>query len=273
MSAAPETSDALGLGLRKGHVTVVTGSRRGIGFACARAFLAAGGRVALADVDEQDLREAQRQLDPAGKLTSIHRVDVSDAVSVARMFDQAISAHGRFDAIVNAAACLRLAPAVELSLDDWDATFGVNARGSFIVGTEAARRFIHSGTSGRIILFGSIIARVARPKSLAYCASKAAVGQVSRCLALELAEHGINVNVVSPGSTATEMLVDGQLRRDPKAIQGVVDGDATQWRLGIPLGHLAEPNDPAAAALFLATEAARHITGTEIVVDGGQTVV
>jgi 2,3-dihydro-2,3-dihydroxybenzoate dehydrogenase len=264
---------ALSSGLRPGHVTVVTGSRRGIGLACARAFLAAGGRVALADLDEEDLREAQRGLDPEGKVTSIHRVDVSEPSSVARMLDEAIATHGGLDAIVNAAATLRQAPATELTLEDWDLTFGVNARGSFIVATEAARRFIEHGTPGRIVLFGSIIARVVRPDSIAYCASKAAVGQISRCLAFELAKHGINVNVVSPGSTATEMLIDGQLNRDPVAIQGVIDGDATKWRLGIPLGRLAEPSDPAAAALFLTTEASRQITGTEIVVDGGQTVV
>lgn len=273
MSAIDPAPQALSLGLPQGHVTLVTGGGRGIGLACARAVLAAGGNVALADLDDDQLGEARSAVDPDGERSSAHRVDVSEQASVAQLIGDVVDAHGRLDAVVNAAGRLQVSPALELTPEDWESSFAVNARGSFLVATEAARHFIESVTAGRVVLFGSIVARVARPNNLAYCASKAAAAQVNRCLALELAPHGINVNMVSPGSTATEMLVGGQLGMDPEAIRGVVEGDASRWRLGIPLGKLAEPGDPAAAALFLISEGARHITGTEIVVDGGQTVV
>lgn len=273
MSAAGPPPEALSLRLPRGHVTVVTGAGRGIGLACARAVLAAGGNVALADLKDDQLEEARLAVDPEGERSSAHRVDVSDQTSVTELIRDVAGAHGQLDAVINAAGRLQVAPALELTAEDWEANFSVNARGSFLVATEAARHFIEAETSGRIVLFGSIVARVARPNNLAYCASKAAAAQINRCLAFELAHHGINVNMVTPGSTATEMLVGDQLGKDPDAIRGVIEGDASRWRLGIPLGRLAEPGDQAAAALFLISEGSRHITGTEIVVDGGQTVV
>jgi 2,3-dihydro-2,3-dihydroxybenzoate dehydrogenase len=91
-------------------------------------------------------------------------------------------------------------------------------------------------------------------------------------MALELAPYRITVNAVSPGSTATEMLLKEQMRGAPDAMQRVLHGDPSHWRLGIPLGQLAEPADQAAAAVFLASDAAKHITGHELIIDGGQTI-
>jgi 2,3-dihydro-2,3-dihydroxybenzoate dehydrogenase len=120
-------------------------------------------------------------------------------------------------------------------------------------------------------MFASIVGRsIVRPGNTAYSASKAALIQAARCLALELAAHGVTVNTISPGSTSTEMLVDVQARGD---VESIVRGNAAEWRLGIPLGRLAEPSDQAALAVFLAGEGRRHITGQDLAVDGGQTVV
>ena len=122
-----------------------------------------------------------------------------------------------------------------------------------------------------IVLYASIVGRsIVRPNNIAYSASKAALIQAVRCMALELAPHGITVNTISPGSTATEMLVDVQARGD---VESIVRGNADEWRLGIPLGRLAEPADQAALAVFLAGEGGRHITGQDLAVDGGQTTV
>ncbi len=134
-----------------------------------------------------------------------------------------------------------------------------------------ARHFVEAEIAGRIILFASIVGRsVVRLNNTAYSASKAALIQAARCMALELAPRSITVNTISPGSTATEMLLTVQTAGD---VESIVRGNAAEWRLGVPLGRLAEPGDQAALALFLAGQGARHITGQDLAVDGGQTTV
>jgi len=154
---------------------------------------------------------------------------------------------------------------------EWDQTINVNARGAVFLAQACARTFVRRHVPGRIILFASIAGRsIVRLNNTAYSASKAAVIQAARCMALELAPHEITVNTISPGSTATEMLLDVQARGD---VESIIRGNAAEWRLGIPLGRLADPSDQAALALFLAGEGARHITGQNFTVDGGQTIV
>ena len=130
---------------------------------------------------------------------------------------------------------------------------------------------VEQGKGGRIVLYASIVGTsVVRRNNVAYCASKAAVAQAVRAMALELGPHGITVNAISPGSTETEMLVSTQAAGD---IESVIHGDAKEWRLGIPLGRLAQPEDQARATAFLVSAAARHITGQELAIDGGQNTV
>ena len=187
------------------------------------------------------------------------------------LVDGVLERHGRLDILVNAAGVLAPQPFLDMDSDAWDHTLDVNARGAIFLAQGCARTWVRSGVAGRIILFASIAGRsIVRLNNTAYSASKAAVIQAARCLALELAPHGITVNTISPGSTATEMLVDIQARGD---VESVIQGNAAEWRLGIPLGRLADPSDQAALALFLAGEGARHITGQNLTVDGGQTTV
>ena len=251
-------------------VTLVVGAQRGIGYACAEAFARAGGSVALADLPGSTVGEAR---DRIGGGSSAHTVDVADASSVTRLVDEVVAVHGRLDVVVNAAALLVVRSFLELRPEEWERTLAVNAGGTVLLAQRAARQFISQGGGGRIIAFASILSRTARPNNIAYSASKAAVVQAVRCMALELAPHRITVNAISPGSTATEMLVDVQAGGDPDVLDGVVRGDASAWRLGVPLGRLADPEDQAALAVFLASPAAGHITGQEIAVDGGQSVV
>ena len=251
-----------------GRVALVTGAQRGIGFACAEAFVAAGASVACIDLPGDELAAAVGRLGPAA---TAHPADIAEVGAAAELVAGVLARHGRLDVLVNAAGTLAPAPFLEMTPEQWDRTLGVNTRGTLFLAQACARHFVSAGVAGRIILFASIVGRsVVRPNNTAYCASKAALIQSARCLALELAPHRITVNTISPGSTATEMLLGVQARGD---VESIIRGNAAEWRLGIPLGKLAEPSDQAALAVFLAGEGARHITGQDLAVDGGQTVV
>jgi 2,3-dihydro-2,3-dihydroxybenzoate dehydrogenase len=251
-----------------GKVALVTGAQRGIGFACAQAFVEAGAHVACIDLPGGMLEEAVERLGPAA---SAHPADLAQIERADELVADVVRAHGRLDIFVNAAGTLAPAPFLEMTAEQWDSTLGVNTRGTLFLAQACARHFVAEGVAGRIILVASIVGRhVVRLNNTAYSASKAALIQAARCLALELAAHGITVNTISPGSTATEMLVDVQARGD---VESIIRGNAAEWRLGIPIGRLADPSDQAALAVFLAGEGGRHITGQDLAVDGGQTVV
>jgi 2,3-dihydro-2,3-dihydroxybenzoate dehydrogenase len=249
-------------------VVLVTGAQRGIGFACAEAFVAAGARVACVDLPDGDLDAAVARL---GDAASAHPADLSQVERADDLVAEVIARHGRLDVLIGAAGTLAPAPFLEMTPDDWDRTLGVNARGGVFLAQACARHFVEAGVPGRIVLYASIVGRsIVRLNNTAYAASKAALIQAVRCMALELAPHGVTANTISPGSTATEMLVDIQAKGD---VESIVRGSAAEWRLGVPLGHLAEPADQAALAVFLAGEGGRHITGQDLAVDGGQTTV
>ena len=264
------SGDARGSDTVGDRVVLVVGAAGGIGAACVRAFADTGARVAGADIDRGAMDTLH--LEGTGRTTG-HVVDVSDPASVSRLIEEVESTHGGLDVLVNAAGTLQPASLLETTVEDWDRTFDINARGTFLLVQAAARSFVRRGVPGRIVVYASIVARIARPNNLAYCASKAAVVQAARCMALELAPMGVTVNVVSPGSTATAMLLDTQMGGNPQARETVVHGDLAGWRLGIPMGRLAESGDQAAAAVFLAGPLAGHITGHELIVDGGQSLV
>jgi NAD(P)-dependent dehydrogenase (short-subunit alcohol dehydrogenase family) len=251
-----------------GRVALITGAQRGIGFACAEAFVAAGAAAACVDLPGGGLEAAVGRLGPAA---SAHPADIADVDAAGELVAAVVSRHGRLDILVNAAGTLAPAPFLEMTPAQWDATLGVNSRGTLFLAQACARHFVAAAVPGRIILFASIVGRrTVRLNNTAYSASKAALIQAARCLALELAPHAITVNTISPGSTATEMLLNVQARGD---VDSVLRGNAAEWRLGIPLGRLADPSDQAALAVFLAGPGARHITGQDLAVDGGQTAV
>jgi 2,3-dihydro-2,3-dihydroxybenzoate dehydrogenase len=251
-----------------GRVALITGAQRGIGLACAEAFVSAGAEVACVDLPGGELEPAVERLGPTA---SAHFADIADVRRAERLVGDAVLRHGRLDILVNAAGTLEPAPFLDMTPEQWDRTNTVNSRGAVFLAQACARHFVSATVAGRIILFASIVGRsIVRPNNTAYAASKAAIIQATRCMALELAPHSITVNTISPGSTATEMLVNVQARGD---VESIIRGNAAEWRLGIPLGRLAEPSDQAALALFLAGDGARHITGQNLAVDGGQTIV
>lgn len=241
-----------------GKVAVVSGAAQGIGAAVASALAAKGARVAGIDLKAFSMPGV---LDMA--------VDVADSAAVDAALGHIESTLGPIGILVNVAGILHLGPVLEMSDAQWDQTFAVNAGGVFRLSRAAARR-MQARRSGVIVTVASNASSVPRQHMAAYAASKAASTQFTRCLGLELAEHGIRCNVVSPGSTDTAM--QRQLWSGPDSERQVIAGSPSSYRLGIPLGRIASAGDIADAVCFLASDRARHITMHDLRVDGGATL-
>jgi 2,3-dihydro-2,3-dihydroxybenzoate dehydrogenase len=243
--------------------TVVTGAGRGIGAAVARLLAARGTPVAVLDVDGEAASRTAASLDGAAGFG----VDVTDAAGLERAFDDAAAALGEVDALANVAGVLRTGTVAELTDDDWSACLATNATGVMHACRAVARRWSDAAPDGAaIVTVASNAAGVPRAGMAAYAASKAAALAVTRCAGLELAAQGVRANVVCPGSTDTEMLAGMSLPADPAAL---VAGTPERFKLGIPLGRVADPDDVAETVAFLLSDAARHVTLQTLYVDGG----
>ncbi|WP_329430959.1 2,3-dihydro-2,3-dihydroxybenzoate dehydrogenase (plasmid) [Streptosporangium sp. NBC_01495] len=242
------------------RVAVVTGAAQGIGAAVCAALVAAGAQVAALDQKAGRLQQMASQL-PG---THAYPVDVTSRSAVIHAVATIEEEVGPIGILVNVAGVLRTGAVTETGIDDWAHVFAVNAGGVFHTISAVADRMISRG-GGTIVTVASNAAGVPRVGMAAYAASKAAAVMFTRCAGLELARHGIRCNVVSPGSTDTAM----QAGLDPRA---VLVGDLSSYRVGIPLGRLADPEDVAEAVIFLASDRARHITMQNLYVDGGATL-
>ncbi|MER7206218.1 2,3-dihydro-2,3-dihydroxybenzoate dehydrogenase [Streptosporangium sp. NPDC000239] len=240
-----------------GAVALVTGAARGIGAAVTTALARAGAAVAGVDL----LPEPWEDRDE--KVTRLV-ADVTDPARMETVVAEVEDLLGPIGVLVNVAGILRTGAVTDFGEDDWNRVFAVNASGVFHVSRAVARRMVPR-RSGTIITVASNAGGVPRMGMAAYAASKAASAMFTRCLGLELAEHGIRCNVVSPGSTETVMQA-GLDRRS------VLEGDPATFRVGIPLGRVADPSDIADAVTFLASDRARHITMQDLYVDGGATL-
>ncbi len=232
---------------------VVTGAARGIGAQIARTFATEGAELALLDVLGDEVGKVAADL---GAWSA--RVDLADPAQVATVLDTTFDVLGGVDVLVNNAGILRFAPLLEITVEDWDATFAVNARATLLTIQAAARRMITDGTRGTIVNMASMGGKVGSPAQAHYAASKAAVISLTRVAAIELGEHGITVNCICPGYVLTEM---GAATRTAEKI--------AQWSAKSPLGRLAQPEDVAAMALFLASDEASYCTGQAFNVTGG----
>jgi 2,3-dihydro-2,3-dihydroxybenzoate dehydrogenase len=243
----------------EGKVAVVSGAAQGIGAAVAKALAERGALVAGFDIKAAK----------APGVTLALPVDVSHSVQVDAAVARVERDLGPIDILVNVAGILHAVPALDMSDDDWDRTFSVNAGGVFRLCRAVAARMVprHGGV---IVTVASNASSVPRQQMAAYAASKAASTQFTRCLGLELAEHGIRCNVVSPGSTDTDM--QRQLWNSPDSARQVIAGSPASFRVGIPLGRIASAADIADAVCFLASDSARHITMHDLRVDGGATL-
>nr|QIE08481.1 short-chain dehydrogenase/reductase SDR [Streptomyces sp.] len=255
-----------------GRTALVTGAGRGIGEAVARALVARGARVVATDLAPEGVGKLAQEY--PGRLT-VRALDVTDAGAVEALVAETEDTLGPLDITVNVAGILWSSSVVELTDEDWAATFGVNTHGVFHVSRAVARRMAERG-SGSIVTVASNAAGVPRMGMSAYAASKAAAVMFTKCLGLEVAARGVRCNTVSPGSTLTDMQralwTASDAEGEEAAARRVVAGDLATHRTGIPLGRIADPADIAEAVAFLVSDRARHITMHDLYVDGGATL-
>ncbi|WP_075730976.1 2,3-dihydro-2,3-dihydroxybenzoate dehydrogenase [Streptomyces acidiscabies] len=247
-------------------VALVTGAARGIGAAVAATLASAGAQVAAVDRDAETLATVVTKLEAEGARIRAYCADVRDSERVDALVRRVEDEAGPIGILVNAAGVLYTGRVVELSDQQWNEIFSVNAGGVFHMSRAVARRMIRH-RRGSIVTVASNAAGVPRTEMSAYAASKAASAHFTRCLGLELAGYGIRCNVVSPGSTDTPML---------RAILGdgvdpaqVIEGAPGAYKVGIPLRKLARPQDVAEAVAYLVSDQAGHVTMHDLYVDGG----
>jgi 2,3-dihydro-2,3-dihydroxybenzoate dehydrogenase len=252
-----------------GEGVIVTGAAGGIGAAIAAELAGDSANIALWDRDSR-VHEVAARLGRRHEDTGVTstEVDISDAAAVAEAFDKELAERGTPRVVVHAAG--------DTSPEEWQRCVAVNAGGAVYVAQRAAREMVAAGT-GSIVVVSSNSAAVPRVNLAAYGAAKAAATAFTRSLALQVAPHGVRVNLVSPGSTDTPMLRGMYADSDENGLgeagrAGLLDGDPENYRLGIPLRRIADPADIAAAVRFLVSDAARHITMHDLRVDGGATL-
>jgi len=253
-AAAPISRSPISFGLA-GRVTLVTGAAQGIGEACARRFAQEGAAVVLADIDDARGEALARELGA----TFIH-CDVGDKPQVDACVAQALARHGRLDVLVNNAGIFKAADFLDVTEADFDAVLRVNLKGAFLMGQAAAREMARAGR-GSIVNMSSVNATLAIPSIASYNVSKGGVNQLTRAMALALADKGIRVNAVAPGTIATEL-----------AAKAVLTSDDARVRImsRTPLKRLGTPAEVADAVAWLASDAASYVTGEIVVVDGGR---
>ena len=251
------------------RVALVTGAGRGIGRAIADRLAHAGHTVVLADLDADAATVAAAAIaDTTGAQTDVQVVDVADAADAQTLVRSAVERHGRLDVLVNNAGVARSIDFFDVSPDDWDWLHSINARGAFFCMQEAARAMREQG-GGAIVNVASIGGKGwHHASSVAYVSSKAGVIAMTRYAAIELAPHSVTVNSVCPGLTSTEIFnAMMQLRSEEAGVP--LEQYVARHTERVPLGRLNDPSDIAEAVAFLASPAARNITGQSLNVDGG----
>jgi NAD(P)-dependent dehydrogenase (short-subunit alcohol dehydrogenase family) len=249
-----------------GRTALVTGGGRGIGRHIAIGLAEAGARVFVASRKRASCEEVADAIVQRGGSARAFEADVSDPVACERLMEQVLEASGRLHVLVNNAARVWAAPTLDYPLDGWDRVFALNVRGLFVM-TQLAARHMAAHGGGSVIQVGSISAQRGAPDDeqavVAYNASKGAVASLTIDLAVKLAPHGIRVNCLAPGPFDTSMM--DHIRNDPVRMRAYLST--------IPLQRLGQEDDIKAAALFLASEASRFVTGQTLVVDGGVSAV
>lgn len=238
----------------EGKVAIVTGAAKGIGLAIAERYGREGAKVVVVDIDAEGCEAAAAQIKTHGGIAMAVPIDISDEVSVDALFAAAVDEYGTVDILVNNAGLISpMKHFLEADKEWWDTIVGVNLTGTFLCCLKASHIMARNG-GGAIINMSSGGATRAHRMFVAYDATKGGIEAMSRAMALDLGPYGIRVNILTPGSIDTTGIDE-----EGRKMRGV----------NLPLGRIGEPDDMVGAAVFLASDDARYITGQSIVVDGG----
>lgn len=242
-----------------GKVALVTGASSGLGRHAARILTGAGATVALAARRRERLAELAEEIVAAGGRGGAFTLDVTDPASVDDCLAGVARELGPVAILVNNAGIADTKPALEVSEADWDRVVDTNLKGAWLMARAAAAQMVRQGAGGAVVNMASILGLAGTGQVPAYCASKGGLVNLTRALAVEWARYGIRVNALAPGYIETE------INRD---FLGSVAGQALRKR--VPLRRFGMPQDLDGALLLLASDAGRYITGSVIVIDGGQ---
>jgi len=245
----------------KDRVAIVTGASRGIGKAIALALADAGAHVVCASRTVPDLEQTASEIRARGKRAMVVQTDTSIKQDIDNMVAETVREFGTIDILVNNGARGLAIPLMKLREDGWDKLFDVHVKGYFLC-AQAAGKVMIERRKGNIINIASMNATLVNPYSGGYCTAKAAEVQLTRTIAGEVGHYGIRCNAIAPGFIKTKMTET--MWADPKRVQ--------RWDSIIPAGRFGEPEDVAAVAVFLASDASSYITGATIYVDGGLTL-
>jgi NAD(P)-dependent dehydrogenase (short-subunit alcohol dehydrogenase family) len=243
-----------------GKVCLITGGAQGIGEACARLFLEEGARVVFVDIHKEKGESLQFQLQAQGHEVLFVTSDIGNKVEVDSLISHVLESYGRIDVLISNAGIFKAAPFLEMTEADFDEVLRVNLKGAFLIG-QAVARVMKTQGGGAIVHMSSVNGVLAIPEIASYNVSKGGLNQLTRAMALALADDGIRVNAVAPGTIATELANKAVLTSE----------EARQKILGrTPMKRLGNPVEVAHVVAFLASDAASYITGEVITVDGGR---
>jgi len=241
---------------------IVTGSARGIGKAIAAKFLQEGASIVLVDNRVEQLSACRAELAQIGPPVYEYAADVSDKSQVANLIEKVEDSWGGVDVLVNNAGIARMQDFLEITEESWDRTMAVNLKSVFLLSQVFAKKMIERKRSGAIVNTASVNGLIGEAGMAAYNASKAGVILLTKTMAIELGSHGIRVNCVCPGVIYTDLVKEA----------GFDDALIADYLTKIPLHRIGRPEDVANVVAFLASTEASFVTGTDVVIDGGQII-
>lgn len=248
-------------------VAVITGGGSGIGRATCKLFASEGARVVVGDIDEKGGNETVELIKKAGGEAIFVRCDVTKESDVKQLFDKSVSAYGQVDVLFSNAG-IEMVRTIDTTTEaDWNRTMDINVKGVFYCAKHAVPIMKKNG-GGSIINAGSIAGVIATPMNIAYCASKGAVVNMTRTMAVEFAPFKIRVNATCPAGIITPMM-----NREIDAYGKPREQSMREWEAAHPIGRMGSPEEVAKAVLFLASDESSFTTGALLMVDGGYTAV